>query len=234
MSSSPKAPAGWKCHEASARIAGTKRARILTRSTLSVLAVVFSLPFITGEGCNPCGNGKLDKGEQCDDGNNIGGDGCSADCKTETATSCGHSTVAAMQTAMTPWLGQFDALKSKMASLQFDTSTFRDVLACNEGGATTQWVGLVLSTKNGQKDGVLVLRTDAPKSFELTFYYSSGSKDVDQWMVTPSLIFLVHGTNPLVVTDINGNALPPPNGSASADVQSWQKEAMAHFFPSSR
>ena len=30
-----------------------------------------------------CGDGNLDPGEQCDDGNNINGDGCSADCKTE-------------------------------------------------------------------------------------------------------------------------------------------------------
>ncbi len=30
-----------------------------------------------------CGDGKLDAGEECDDGNNINGDGCSADCKIE-------------------------------------------------------------------------------------------------------------------------------------------------------
>ncbi|MEA1937136.1 MAG: SdrD B-like domain-containing protein [Patescibacteria group bacterium] len=30
-----------------------------------------------------CGDGNLDPGEQCDDGNNINGDGCSADCKNE-------------------------------------------------------------------------------------------------------------------------------------------------------
>ena len=30
-----------------------------------------------------CGNGLLESGEECDDGNNINGDGCSFDCKTE-------------------------------------------------------------------------------------------------------------------------------------------------------
>jgi cysteine-rich repeat protein len=30
-----------------------------------------------------CGDGNLDQGEQCDDGNNVGGDGCSATCQTE-------------------------------------------------------------------------------------------------------------------------------------------------------
>ena len=34
-----------------------------------------------------CGDGYLDPGEQCDDGNNVGGDGCSAGCRLEAA--CG-------------------------------------------------------------------------------------------------------------------------------------------------
>jgi cysteine-rich repeat protein len=36
-----------------------------------------------------CGDGVLDNGEQCDDGNNISGDGCSASCSIETAGHCG-------------------------------------------------------------------------------------------------------------------------------------------------
>jgi TonB family protein len=43
------------------------------------------------EGCGPpaaavapvCGNGSLEAGEQCDDGNKLGNDGCSATCQTE-------------------------------------------------------------------------------------------------------------------------------------------------------
>jgi enediyne biosynthesis protein E4 len=31
--------------------------------------------------CNVCGNGILEEGEVCDDGNTVGGDGCRADCK---------------------------------------------------------------------------------------------------------------------------------------------------------
>jgi fibro-slime domain-containing protein len=50
-----------------------------------------------GHGCDGssacvvgCGNGKIDPGssEQCDDGNNIPGDGCSTDCKTEKDWAC--------------------------------------------------------------------------------------------------------------------------------------------------
>jgi fibro-slime domain-containing protein len=37
-----------------------------------------------------CGNGQLDFGEDCDDGNAVGNDGCSADCKVETGFACGQ------------------------------------------------------------------------------------------------------------------------------------------------
>src|SRR6185436_12695263 len=41
---------------------------------------------VSGDGCPadcrpPCGDGYLDPGEACDDGNTVGGDGCSADCR---------------------------------------------------------------------------------------------------------------------------------------------------------
>ncbi|MGN1072573.1 MAG: DUF4215 domain-containing protein [Bradymonadia bacterium] len=35
-----------------------------------------------------CGNGKIDTGEECDDGNVIGGDGCSKDCRVESVFVC--------------------------------------------------------------------------------------------------------------------------------------------------
>ena len=38
---------------------------------------------IAGEICHICGDKVLDPGEECDDGNNVGGDGCSANCTTE-------------------------------------------------------------------------------------------------------------------------------------------------------
>ncbi len=46
------------------------------------LVVCFAVVFV---GCQPpavsvCGNGKIEKGEECDDGNTVEGDSCSADC----------------------------------------------------------------------------------------------------------------------------------------------------------
>lgn len=40
-----------------------------------------------------CGNGTVESGEQCDDGNTTPGDGCDASCQTETVTVCGDSVV---------------------------------------------------------------------------------------------------------------------------------------------
>lgn len=41
--------------------------------------------------CNPCGDGVLDPGEMCDDGNNISGDGCRDDCSSD--ETCGNGVV---------------------------------------------------------------------------------------------------------------------------------------------
>jgi cysteine-rich repeat protein len=38
-----------------------------------------------------CGNGKLEVGEGCDDGNNVAGDGCNKTCKIENGFACGTS-----------------------------------------------------------------------------------------------------------------------------------------------
>lgn len=51
---------------------------------------------VSGDGCpadcsQPCGDGHLDPGEACDDGNTVGGDGCSADCRSVEA--CGNSVI---------------------------------------------------------------------------------------------------------------------------------------------
>jgi len=37
-----------------------------------------------------CGNGRINRGEQCDDGNRVSGDGCTADCQLEL---CGNGFV---------------------------------------------------------------------------------------------------------------------------------------------
>lgn len=49
-----------------------------------------------------CGNGNVDAGEECDDGNNFGGDGCAANCTTEVEALCtfGGASGATVQTLL--------------------------------------------------------------------------------------------------------------------------------------
>jgi cysteine-rich repeat protein len=49
----------------------------------------------TSTGDAVCGNATVETGEQCDDGNKLSGDGCSASCQNETPESCGDGTVDA-------------------------------------------------------------------------------------------------------------------------------------------
>jgi cysteine-rich repeat protein len=48
-----------------------------------------------GNTCGDCGDGHVDGTEQCDDGNTVSGDGCSATCTIETTACCGNGTVEA-------------------------------------------------------------------------------------------------------------------------------------------
>ena len=50
------------------------------RKTLAVAAAAAALWACGGSAPTTCGNGRLDKGELCDDGNTADGDGCEADC----------------------------------------------------------------------------------------------------------------------------------------------------------
>ena len=85
---------GWSCsvHEAfdsfpSAFLPLAIAKGIGGTGSLSFADGTFGMPYILarGETLAPilCGNGILEKGEECDDGNNVNGDGCSAACKVE-------------------------------------------------------------------------------------------------------------------------------------------------------
>jgi len=58
----------------------------LVFGVLVLVLLIFSLPDTNAVGeCTLCGNGIVDTGEQCDDGNLVAGDGCSATCTVEVA-----------------------------------------------------------------------------------------------------------------------------------------------------
>lgn len=69
----------------------------MTKAARLALVLLGTFLFLTPSGCNSgeCGNGRVEAGEQCDDGNTASDDGCSATCVNEGATPprCGDGKV---------------------------------------------------------------------------------------------------------------------------------------------
>jgi len=57
-------------------------------STVSTATQCFSFPFTATGTRGHCGNGTLEGGEECDDGNQAAGDGCNASCRVEPCHAC--------------------------------------------------------------------------------------------------------------------------------------------------
>jgi cysteine-rich repeat protein len=212
---------------------------------LTTFTLVAGLVCLYG-GCNLCGNGKLDTGEQCDDSNTIGTDGCSGSCKIEggytcsgqpsvctpmpgatVGTNCKTGTATDFSTALTKYASQWAGLKAKASQLGFKPDgPYDNVLVCDEGAGTTQWIAHIQGARTREPGAGLILRPDIP-SAPVTMYYSTGSKDADKYMVTPYLIFHTRNDGPVDIKDLNGNALPPPEVRAAGGLAD-------HFFPRSR
>lgn len=56
---------------------------MMKKTWLFALAALLTFGCAGSDEENLCGNGQIDEGEQCDDGNNNNGDGCSSLCKEE-------------------------------------------------------------------------------------------------------------------------------------------------------
>jgi cysteine-rich repeat protein len=79
-------PAANSTYEFDIFFLGTPMAQMRRVELLVMLDASIDLTTCTGspgDVCNLCGNDALNGGEGCDDGNNVDGDGCTADCKAE-------------------------------------------------------------------------------------------------------------------------------------------------------
>lgn len=159
----------------------------MRRGTIVVLATAICIPFVTGFGCNPCGNGRIDSGEQCDDGNSTGGDGCSAMCQNESGQHCVDSTPAAFLQASRAANPGFDAFVAGVAgTVHFGTApTYAAV--CDEGRGPTTWLAVYPKTTGGNDDAVVVTRTDQQDGLR-TWIMSSTGQHTARYYV-PGAIF---------------------------------------------
>lgn len=74
--------------------------KLFTKSVLSSLFLTFALGLgacgqTNSNSLPECGNGALEDGEQCDDGDNLSGDGCSSVCEIEPEDECGDGALSA-------------------------------------------------------------------------------------------------------------------------------------------
>ena len=125
-----------------------------------VSAGLAARPFVAM--ASACGNGIIEPEEQCDDGNTLGADGCSAACTVERnytctgqpsvctlkpgasgSTECQPDSDSASLTALENALAgieEWPTMKAKAVSLGMNVQDFTNRLACHEGGPTTHWL----------------------------------------------------------------------------------------------
>lgn len=77
------APAANPSYQFDVSYNGTPMAQLVRVETIDLLDGTINLTACSGGVCNLCGNGSINGGEECDDGNTIDGDGCTGDCRHE-------------------------------------------------------------------------------------------------------------------------------------------------------
>lgn len=115
----------------------------------------------TNAGCGAatCGNGVLETGEQCDDGNTLSGDGCSSVCAKEQASSCVEQPLSrAAATASTTENAMFPA------SLAIDGNT---ATRWSSSFADPQWIYVDLGASRHVSRVNLTWEAAASKSYQI-------------------------------------------------------------------
>jgi len=169
------------------------------KRTLATYAVlVFSIPILYG-GCNPCGNGKLDPGEQCDDGNNTPLDGCSPTCKNETPTACTSITGSALLAAAGSADREFGSYLTLASSQNLNTTNIVSALACNEGNGATAYMGIVKNNNGHKPDGFILTRVDQGIDAKTVLVYGNPNQ-AEYARTGPGLFKIDRSVTPNTVT----------------------------------
>lgn len=214
----------------------------LRRTTARTVVLGVLLAMLTtgfhGNGCgNPCGNGVLqpDKGEECDDGNHLAGDGCSANCKLQVQplqTTCVASTEASYLAAFGS-NGEFQGARDYMVHQFGYASQLVDVLACNEGYATTSYIGFLRRPDGTLTDAMIVSRSDMNHGLN-TYVYRSESSSV-HWVYTSPFVIrtTLDGSNQvseMKYFDFDGNEILADAGSSAMSTPKPKCSELDHAY----
>jgi len=169
----------------------------MIRTTIDGMRLAISIGLICSAcsatlGESLCGNGILDPGEQCDDGNVKPLDGCSANCEIEQPTSCKTSTENAIRAA----LGndrEFNGMLTRAESLGYVITRFKRPLQCSEGPAPTTYLAMLRSKDKRRGHAVIIYRTDMPQWMRTAVIYTAG--DLDQYVMVPLVTLHVDRRN---------------------------------------
>jgi cysteine-rich repeat protein len=119
-------------------------------NTLATCSDGFAVPSVLGGCSSNCGNGQIDPGEDCDDGNVVNGDNCPADCHLNTACAVtGTVTVTVNVSSLVTPLG---ALKTYLA---YDNTKVN--IPGNGAAATASVTASAFSVSANDLDSALIV-----------------------------------------------------------------------------
>ena len=149
-----------------------------------------------------CGNGMLDAGEQCDDGNAFVGDGCSNSCQIEDGWQCTAPTPAG--TIADP---SFEAGRPNPSwdetSNNFLGSPICDAASCNTGGGSgpsdgTYWAwlgGVLESSESSVAQSIVIPSSASLLTFDLEIPVCDSSSDYFEVLIDGNQELLIDGAD---------------------------------------
>ena len=164
----------------------------------------------SGETPPVCGDGVLDPGETCDDGNGDSGDGCSSTCQVESGWNCSDP-VPPASGANVVNDGSFEAGAFGGTWTEF-SATFGtpvcDVGTCGTGtgtgpsdGAFWTWFGGIAAAEQGSMtQSVTIPATATDLTFDLEQIVCDSAADFMEVTIDGTQVFLTDGTSPLCGT----------------------------------
>src|SRR5437016_10401096 len=183
--------------------------RSLRLGCIAVAIVALARPVSLLAQASVCGNGVVETGEECDDGNTVAGDGCSSTCTIELSAGC----VLIAQTDYEAAHGgsvEFQRVRGYAEHLGYE-DTMGLVARCSDT-SRTMYIALVFKQGDHSTWGYLVTRDEFPEGdLQTVFGYRLSPTQVAVATLGGSIVIADHPGYDLpnvTAVDSDGNPLP--------------------------